>query len=194
MSAEQRREQLLDVTKAVVADRGFHAVSIETVAREAGITRPVVYGHFGDLTGLLEALVDRETRRALAQLADVMSPDLTAGDPSEGLLAALRGYLDAVGADPTTWRLVLMPPEGAPSLLRDHIALGRAAVLAQLAEAVGPGLGRGLESIDPEITAHVLSAIADEKARLLLTDPQTYTVDRLMTHARWALSQFDPGR
>jgi len=59
MTAEQRREQLLDATKAIVDRAGFHAVSIEAVAREAGITRPIVYGHFRDLPGLLEALVDR---------------------------------------------------------------------------------------------------------------------------------------
>ena len=68
MQAGERREQLLDATKAIVAERGFHAVSIEAVAREAGITRPIVYGHFHDLGGLLEALVTRETARALSQL------------------------------------------------------------------------------------------------------------------------------
>ena len=61
MQAGERREQLLDATKTIVAERGFHAVSIEAVAREAGITRPIVYGHFNDLPGLLEALVARET-------------------------------------------------------------------------------------------------------------------------------------
>src|SRR6478672_9862208 len=121
MSAEARREQLLDVTKAIVAERGFHAVSIEAVAREAGITRPIVYGHFSDLAGLLEALVDREGERALAQLAKLLPTDLGSGDPSEQLLAGLRGYLDAVQADPATWRLVLMPPEGAPEILRERI-------------------------------------------------------------------------
>ena len=70
MSADERREQLLDVTKEIVGEQGFHAVSIEAVARGAGITRPVVYGHFDDLPGLLEAMVDREGTRALAQLAD----------------------------------------------------------------------------------------------------------------------------
>ena len=69
MQAGERREQLLDATKTIVAERGFHAVSIEAVAREAGITRPIVYGHFHDLPGLLEALVERETARALGQLA-----------------------------------------------------------------------------------------------------------------------------
>ena len=64
MQAGERREQLLDATKAIVAERGFHGVSIEAVAREAGITRPIVYGHFQDLNGLLESLVDREAARA----------------------------------------------------------------------------------------------------------------------------------
>ena len=60
MTAEQRREQILDVTRAIVDERGFHAVTIDGVAREAGITRPVVYGHFDDLPGLLHALIERE--------------------------------------------------------------------------------------------------------------------------------------
>ena len=70
MTGEQRREQLLDATKAIAVEDGFHAVSIEAVARRAGITRPIVYGHFDDLGGLLEALVERETVRALTQLPD----------------------------------------------------------------------------------------------------------------------------
>lgn len=189
MSAEQRREQLLDVTKALALERGFHAVSIEAVAREAGITRPIVYGHFEDLGGLLEALVDRESHRALTQLAAVLPSDLSEGDPRENLYNALRGYLLAAEADPATWRLVLVPPEGAPAVLRERIAAGRTAVLAQLAETVRPGFGGGRESPDPELTARMLSSFSDEAARLLLTDPERFPVDRLLTHARWFLEQ-----
>ena len=65
LPASERREQLLDTTKAIVAARGFHAVSIEAVARAAGVSRPIVYGHFEHLGGLLEALVLRESTRAL---------------------------------------------------------------------------------------------------------------------------------
>jgi AcrR family transcriptional regulator len=189
MSAEERRRQLLDVTRAIVAQDGFHAVSIEAVARRAGITRPIVYGHFTDLGGLLEALVDRESERALEQLAAVLPRDLGGGDPREPLLAALRGYLEAVQAEPVTWRLVLMPPEGAPPVLRDRIAQGRAAVVAQLSEAMRPGIGPGRESPDPELTARTLSALADEAARLLLTDPQRYPIERLLAHAGWLLDE-----
>jgi len=193
MTAEERRRQLLDVTRGIVAEEGFHAVSIEAVARRAGITRPIVYGHFNDLAGLLEALVDRESERALTQLADVLPRDLGGRDPREPLLAALRGYLEAVQAEPITWRLVLMPPEGAPAVLRDRIAQGRAAVVAQLADAMGPGMGPGRESPDPELTAHTLSALADESARLLLTDPQRYPIERLLAHAGWLLDELRAG-
>ncbi len=189
MQAGERREQLLDATKAIVAQRGFHAVSIEAVAREAGITRPIVYGHFNDLPGLLESLVDREAARALGQLATVLPEDLGHGDARETLLTALRGYLEAVRSDPGTWQLVLIPPEGAPAVLHEHIARGRAAVVEHLAGAVGPGLGPGRESPDPELFARMLSAVSDEGARLLLTDPEGYPVDRIVGFARWLLEQ-----
>src|SRR6476661_2837877 len=145
MSAEQRREQVLDATKAIVTEDGFHAVSIEAVARRAGITRPIVYSHFGDLHGLLEALVERESARALSQLEAVLPTDLGEGDPREILLAAQRGYLEVVASDPDTWRLLLMPTEGAPAILRERIAGGRAvpaspAALGELSIMLSPSV------------------------------------------------------
>ena len=186
LSADARREQLLDVTKAIVVDRGFHAVSMEAVAREAGISRPIVYGHFHDLEGVLEALVAREGRRALEQLGEVLPAALGSADPSERLIGALAGYLEAVRADPDTWRLVLMPQEGAPRMLHERIAEGRAAVVAQLAAALGPGSGAA-ESPDPELTARLLTALADEAARLLLADRGRYPAERIISLARWYL-------
>jgi AcrR family transcriptional regulator len=179
MSAERRREQLLDVTKRMVLDAGFHSVSIEAVAREAGITRPIVYGHFRDLAGLLEALIARESARALSQLETV----LPHGDPLE----ALEAYLEAVRADPGTWRLVLMPQEGAPRILHDRIARGRAAVIARLAHSRGPALDAAVP--DPELVAHMLSAYADEAARLLLVDPDRFSSERILALSRWLLQR-----
>jgi AcrR family transcriptional regulator len=193
MPAGQRREQLLDATKEIVGEQGFHAVSIEAVARRAGITRPVVYEHFGDLEGLLEALVEREGARALAQLAQILPARLQPdASPRDDLLTALRGYLEAVQADPVTWRLVLMPSEGAPTVLRERITSGRDAVVSALADVVRPGLGPGSESPDPALTARMLSATSDEAARLLLTDPEEYPIERLVAHAGWVLSCLSP--
>jgi AcrR family transcriptional regulator len=187
MTAAQRREQLLDTTRALVGEQGFHAVSIDAVARRAGITRPVVYDHFPTLGRLLEATLDRETQRALAQLAAVLPGPDTGADRRELLLTRLEGYLGVVRADPVTWRLVLMPPEGAPALLRERIESGRAEIVATLADVVRQGPGPAAP--DPELAAWMLSALADEAARLVLTDPEAYPTERLMAQARWLLGE-----
>jgi hypothetical protein len=137
---------------------------------------------------LLEAVVDRETSRALAQVSETTLTDLSEGEPVELMLESLDAYLRAVRDHPTTWRLVLMPPEGAPKILRRRIEQGRRSVLAKLTQAVRPAL-RAENARDAELTASVLSAISDEYARLVLTDPKRYPPLRLMRHARWWLNQ-----
>ena len=185
MSAAARREQLLDVTRDIGGEEGFHAGSIEGGARRAGITRPIVYGHFGDLAGLLESMLDRETDRAVAQLAEILPSSESPADPADALVAALRGYLEAVQGDPMTWRLILMPPEGAPAMLRERIEGAREAVVATLAAFAGAAVA----SPDPPLTARMLSALSDESARLLLTDPEHFPAERLVEHARWFLGR-----
>jgi AcrR family transcriptional regulator len=190
----RRREQLLDVTKAIVGQHGLHAVSIDRVAREAGITRPIVYEHFSDLGGLLSALLEREGARALAQLTEVMPAQPADGDLIEVLLEALRGYLRAVRSDPVTWRLVLMPPEGAPEFLHERIERARGAVVSQLATLVerAHASAETERTPDPELTAQSMSALSDHWARLMLTDPERFGLERILVHARWALERFAP--
>lgn len=176
---------------ALIVDRGFRGASIELVARRAGITRAVIYQHFPNLQALLEAAVEREMSRALVQVSQTTLTDLSEGDPRELMLNSLQAYLSAVRDHPDTWRLVLMPPEGAPEILQKRIAQGRASVLASLTRAVRPALGLD-EPGDAELTARILSAVSDEYARLLLTDPVRNTPERLLGHARWWLQQAGP--
>jgi AcrR family transcriptional regulator len=192
MTAEERREQILDVTAELLTAHGFNGLSIQSVAQAAGVSRPIVYEHFGGLGTLLEALVDREMERAGEQISRRALRDLGSGDPREMMLRSLRTYLDAVEEHPSTWRLVLLPPEGAPEPLRDSITRGRATVLEGLREAVGGGLRPGESAEDPDMTARTLSAIADEYARLVLTDPDRFPPKRLHDHARWFLGQLRP--
>ena len=84
-------------------------------------------------------------------------------------------------ADPDTWKLVLVPQQGAPRLLHQRIAAGRAAVVQRLAQSLDPQ-----ELPDPELTAHMLSAYADEAARLTL---QGYEVDRILRLTSWVLAR-----
>lgn len=192
MTAAQRREQILDVTRTIVDERGFHAVTIDGVAREAGITRPVVYGHFNDLPGLLHALIEREGDRATVQLETVLPQPAPGGDPVELLVGALEEWLEAVREAPATWRMVLMPPEGAPAELHEGIAESRAEAALHLQRLAAPELasGAGQASPDPELTARLLQSLSEEAARLLLSDPERFPIERLVRHARWVLGQF----
>src|SRR3954468_22211967 len=180
MTGQARREQILDVTEGIVEADGFHAVSIDRVAREAGITRPVVYTHFGDLTGLLHALVDRGNRRTLEALARIVPTP--GGEPEDVLLGSLERFLETVRDDPATWRLALLPPESAPMLLADRIARDRANVVRALATVVEPWLGRGADAV---LVARSLVAIAEESARVVLEAPGPETVRRVMDNSRW---------
>lgn len=190
MSGQERREQLLDTTLALISREGFTGVSIDAVARAAGISRPIVYGHFQDLPGLLTALLDREAGRAITQLSAVLP---TADDPwplPEIAADALRGYLDAVAASPLTWHLILMPIEGSPRVLQDRVARDRAAVRAQLAAVLGEGLRR--EALDPsavdvDLAAHFAQGVSEHAARLVLTEPEAYPVTRIMALAEQAV-------
>jgi len=189
LTGPQRREQILDSTKELAGERGFHNVSIDAVARRAGITRPVVYGHFSDLAGLLRALVDREGERAVAQLIELIPRELDAANPGAMLLGSLRAFLEAVADDPVTWRLVLVHAEGTPEILRERAIQIRAAVTEQLAAIVPHALadGSGPPSPDPELTALTLQAVSEEAARLLLESPDEFSIDRVMHHAEWML-------
>jgi hypothetical protein len=86
---------------------------------------------------------------------------------------------------------VLVPHEGAPGVLHEAISRGRAAVVAQLAAALGAG-ERGVDAPDPELAAHLLSALADEAARLLLADPRRYPSERILALARWFVGRMVP--
>ncbi|MEV5597349.1 TetR/AcrR family transcriptional regulator [Streptomyces sp. NPDC052496] len=92
MTGAQRREQLLDIGRALFAERGFEGTSVEEIAAKAGVSKPVVYEHFGGKEGLYAVVVDREMR----QLLDMVTGALTAGHPRELLEQAAFALLDYI--------------------------------------------------------------------------------------------------
>jgi AcrR family transcriptional regulator len=185
MRAADRRQQLLDTTLDLVVDRGFHAVTIEAVANAAGVTRPIVYKQFTDLPGLVRALVDREEDRAITQLAHAI-PDLPGDrDPDELLVEGLQLYLEAVQECPKTWRLILLPPEGVPAVFHERTNRTRRNVLRQLERLVEWGIERrGGPTLDSELFARLLMEMAEDSARLILTQPEKFSIERIVDFAR----------
>ena len=63
MTGQERRQQLLDIGRRLFAERGLEGTSIEEIAAQAGVSKPVVYEHFGGKEGLYAVVVDREVER-----------------------------------------------------------------------------------------------------------------------------------
>ncbi|MEC4611666.1 TetR/AcrR family transcriptional regulator [Tsukamurella tyrosinosolvens] len=175
MTATERREQILDVAHDIVAAEGFHAATPRRIADDAGVTRTVLYQQFGDVAGLLVALIDREADRIGAQYLDAVAEVAPESD-NDPFVSAFEGAVRAIDENPAGWRLFLLPPEGAPPALHERLAESRDAVVAFMELSLRSTFP-GIE--DPEYLARVVHATARELLCLHLTDPENATVERL---------------
>ncbi|MGY1606537.1 MULTISPECIES: TetR/AcrR family transcriptional regulator [unclassified Geodermatophilus] len=149
MSGAQRREQLVAVGRAVFAERGYDATSIEELAVRAEVSKPVVYEHFGGKEGLYTAVVDRE----MQQLLDRFTSALAGGGGPRALLErAALVLLDYVEDDTDGFRVLSRdsPGSGAYSSLLGELARRVEHILA------GQFAGRGH---DPQLAGLYSSAL-----------------------------------
>jgi AcrR family transcriptional regulator len=93
MTGQERREQLLGVARTLFAERGFEAATVEEIADRAGVSKPVVYEHFGGKEGIYAVVVDREVRALTDRITsalDAEHPRLAAEQAAEAFL----GYIE----------------------------------------------------------------------------------------------------
>jgi AcrR family transcriptional regulator len=109
-AAERRRRELLEAADRVVLRDGPGA-SMNAIAAEAGITKPILYRHFGDKGGLYRALAKRHTDALLDSLRAAL--DAPAGR-RERVEATLETYLAAIEARPQVYRFLMHPAEERP--------------------------------------------------------------------------------
>jgi AcrR family transcriptional regulator len=103
MTGEERREQLLEIGRMLFAERGFEGTSVEEIAHKAGVSKPVVYEHFGGKEGLYAVVVDREMRILL----DMVTGALTGGHPRELLEQAAFALLDYIEQSADGFRILV---------------------------------------------------------------------------------------
>ncbi|MGW4211660.1 TetR/AcrR family transcriptional regulator [Lentzea sp. NPDC004789] len=94
MTGKERREQLLDVSRALFAEKGFEATSIEEIAHRAGVSKPVVYEHFGGKEGIYAVVVDREMQRLMDQIVDALDGGSHPRELLERAASALLDYIE----------------------------------------------------------------------------------------------------
>lgn len=180
MPLEQRREELLDAALRVLARDGYGAVSIEAIAREAGVTRPVVYHAYDGLEPLLHALLDRSQRAALESAMDLFASQDSPREVGDWLLHGAADLLDIVQRDPDVWRPVLGITQNAPAVVRERIDATREYLRTLVAQRLELGFTRSGSSLDADVLSHVVLITAEHFGRLVLERPELYSRDRLL--------------
>ncbi len=119
MTGSERREQLVAVGRTLFAERGFDATSIEEIAARAGVSKPVVYEHFGGKEGLYAVVVDREMSDLLGRLTRA----LDSGEPHDLVEQAALALLTFIEEETDGFRILSRDSAGTggtfSSLLND---------------------------------------------------------------------------
>jgi AcrR family transcriptional regulator len=143
---EERREELLDAAERAIRRSGPQA-SMDQLASEAGITKPILYSHFGDRAGLAEALAERTSDMLITTLAE----SLDRGEqrrPKEVVRSALDAFCSFIEAEPSIYRFLVRSALDAPNPMSSRLVTSIADNIAKL-------LGTGFRA------AHVDSDLAE---------------------------------
>jgi len=125
MTGKERREQLLDIGRTLFAERGLDGTSVEEIAAAAGVSKPVVYEHFGGKEGLYAVVVDREFEKLLALVTDSLASAIHYRGKLEKAALALLEYIEE-------------SPDGFRILVRDsHGGTGTGSYASLLSEIAG---------------------------------------------------------
>ncbi|MEU2790080.1 TetR family transcriptional regulator [Streptomyces sp. NPDC007100] len=143
-ATERRRRELLEAADRVVLRDGPDA-SMNAIAAEAGITKPILYRHFGDKGGLYRALAVRHTDALLDGLRAALDSPVPRRDRVE---ATLDTYLSAIEARPQVYRFLMHPADEGQAADKDGgFDVGRhsAPLLRRLGEELAKVIGERLD-------------------------------------------------
>ena len=103
MPRAEREQQMLDVAEEIFAERGYLNTSVDDIAENVGVSKPMIYEYFGSKEGLLVAAI----RRARAELFEASSRAVVgATDPEEAMRRALTAFFAFTDEHRRAWRLL----------------------------------------------------------------------------------------
>lgn len=151
-AAEETAARLVEVARKSFTDNGFVATSLDALAAEAGLTRGALHHHFGNKTGLFEAVL----RRVDAEIEAVLEAERAGiADPWEAFRRCFIRYLD-LALDPSRRRILfeeahaVLGARADEILMDDWVAEGVEDLKRMMAE------GR-IAAVDAEALAHTLN-------------------------------------
>lgn len=127
------RDRMLDAARTMVVSEGWGAVNMSRIAKEVGISRPVLYKEIGTKQALADALIERETGIYLSGVADTLAEH--PGDPLAGITAAAEYTLRTAG-DNTLIKAVLSARQDADTALLPALVSDAQPVLVRAVDAL----------------------------------------------------------
>ena len=187
-----RRDRILDVAVAALAEYGYRDTTMLEVARRASASKETLYAWFGNKPGLFQAVIERNAEA----VRDVVEGHLDGDAPVEAALAdfgnALAGLLLGESAVAIN-RAAISEARTAPALARILSEAGREATLPVFVRYLERCRSRGvLDFNDPREAAETFIGLllGDAQVRRLLGAMATPTSDRLRNRARLASRKF----
>jgi len=104
LSGDERRESLLDAALQVFAERGYEGASIGAIARQAGVSKSLIYEHFPSKLELHLAVLQRHGRELEERLERALAGEK---NPERGTRVAIRTFLDFVAERRDSWRILV---------------------------------------------------------------------------------------
>jgi AcrR family transcriptional regulator len=123
MTGKERREQLIRVGRSAFAELSFDGASVEEIAARAGVSKPVVYEHFGGKEGLYAVVVDREMTRLEQVITNSLSHGRSRARIEQAVIALLTYVEDETDGFQILMRdLPLGHERSYSTLLNDAVA------------------------------------------------------------------------
>jgi AcrR family transcriptional regulator len=150
MRAAERRAQLLEVARKVFGRHGFHTVTMDTVAKEAGVTKPILYDHFPSKRDLYLALLEADLANLRERLHDAL--DRSAGN-RERIRGSFQAYFDFVDEHAEGFRLLMQEATGPERQFREMVGQLRSEIMGRVTEIIVRESKGGVDRSDAEIVA-----------------------------------------
>lgn len=161
-----RERQMLEVAERVFAERGFHAASVDAIAEEAGISKPMVYAYFGSKEGLYRGCMERARTRLFHAIGDAADTDAA---PDEQLWRGILAFFTFVEEQRDSWTVLFGDATGAAGPFADEAAGVRrrvARLVGQLLFEAAADAGADPSSLkSTEPLAHALIGAGESLAR-----------------------------
>jgi AcrR family transcriptional regulator len=167
MTRAAREQQLLDLAEELFLSNGYERTSIEDIARAAGVTRPVVYEHYGSKEGIYLACV----RRARDHFnSDVIHAVAGTDDALEQLRRGADAYYRVLERDPRRWQLLFGPGGLVSDTLGEELARERFRTVNLLADLIEAHLPQH-DQQQVDAFAHATTGSAEQLGRWWLAHP-----------------------